>query len=219
MTTLSTRIVSIAGIGVVVTLGTFAMPRMAATSDDAKNARSDTSRAGYREVTVPAGTLIHVRLTSSYSSASSRIEDRIGGTLAAPVRIDGVDAIPAGSHVSGVVSSAVRPGKVKGRGVIGVRLTEVTAHGDRYSLSASYTRVAPSTRKQDVAKIALPAVGGAILGGLIGGKKGALIGTAVGGGAGTAVVLTTRGKDAYLGSGSVISVTLRQPLRVRLPER
>jgi hypothetical protein len=54
----------------------------------------------------------------------------------------------------------------------------------------------------------LPAVGGAIIGGLIDGKKGAAIGAGVGGGAGTAVVLTTRGKEVRLGRGAVVSIRL-----------
>jgi hypothetical protein len=219
MTTLSARIASVAGIAVVIAaLGTLAMSGTTATSSNSKELRPNATPAApaFRELTIPAGTRISVRLASSHSSAGSRVEDRVVAALVAPVRIDGIEVLPAGSAVSGVVSSVARPGKVKGRGVIGVRLTAVTAHGERYPLSAAYTRVAPSTKKKDVAKIAFPAVGGAVVGALIGGKKGALIGTAVGGGAGTAVVLTTRGKDAYIGAGSVISVTLRQPVLVRV---
>ena len=36
---------------------------------------------------------------------------------------------------------------------------------------------------------------GALLGGIIAGKKGVAVGAAVGGGAGTATVLTTKGKE------------------------
>lgn len=171
----------------------------------------------FREVTLPAGTRIQLRLGSGYSSASSRVEQRVDATLVSNVRANGVTALPAGSRVSGVVSSVERPGKVKGRGEIGLRFNDVIVGGERYPINASYLRVAPATKKKDAAKIGIPAAGGAIVGGILGGKKGALIGAGVGGGAGTAVVLSTRGKDAYIGNGSVIGVTLRRALTVRVP--
>jgi hypothetical protein len=65
-------------------------------------------------------------------------------------------------------------------------------------------------------KIGAPAAGGAIIGGIVGGKKGALIGTAAGGGAGTAVVLSTRGKEVRLSRGAVLKLRLSEPLTVRV---
>jgi hypothetical protein len=77
-------------------------------------------------------------------------------------------------------------------------------------------RTAPATKKDDALKIGVPAAGGAIVGGLVGGGKGAAIGTAAGGGAGTAVVLSTRGKEVRLGRGATVLVRLVQPLTVRV---
>jgi hypothetical protein len=83
--------------------------------------------------------------------------------------------------------------------------------------TATVTRVAPGTKKKDAAKIGAGAAGGAIIGGLIGGGDGAAKGAAVGGGAGTAVVLSTRGKEVRLGVGADLSVRLTAPLTVRVP--
>ncbi|TAK14751.1 MAG: hypothetical protein EPO35_09110 [Acidobacteria bacterium] len=171
----------------------------------------------YREVTVPAGTRIQVRVASSYSSAASHVEDRVEGAIVTNVRAGGVTALPEGTQITGVVSSVQRPGKVKGRGSIGLRFTDVVVDGERYPVSATYVRVAPATKKTDAEKIAIPAAGGAVVGAILGGKKGAATGAAVGGGAGTAVVLSTRGKDAAINGGSVIYVTLRRALTVRVP--
>jgi hypothetical protein len=184
----------------------------ASTSD----ARANASQR-YREVTIPAGTRLSLRLGSSYSSASSRVEQGVTASVVSSVHANGVTAIPAGSRVSGVVTAVERPGRVKGRGVIGLAFHNVTVDGERYPIAAGYTRVAPATKKRDAAKIGIPAAGGAVIGAILGGKKGALKGALVGGGAGTAVVLSTRGKDAYIGSGSVIGVTLRRALTVRVP--
>ncbi len=65
-------------------------------------------------------------------------------------------------------------------------------------------------------EIGAPAAGGAIIGALLGGKQGALVGTAVGGGAGTAVVLSTRGKEVHLAKGSALAVKLVEPITVRV---
>ena len=182
-----------------------------------RSSASASAPQQYREVTLPAGTRLQLRMGSAYSSASSRAEQAVNATIVSSVHANGVTALPAGSHVSGVVSSVERPGRVKGVGRIGLQFNNVTVNGERYLMSAGYARVAAATKKRDAAKIGIPAAGGAIIGGILGGKKGALAGAAIGGGAGTAVVLSTRGNDAYIGTGSVIGVTLRRALTVRVP--
>ena len=90
---------------------------------------------------------------------------------------------------------------------------------DWYPLRTNpWVAVAPATKKKDALTIGLPAAGGAVVGALVDGKKGAGIGAAVGGGAGTAVVLSTRGKDVRIGQGATLAVRLREPLTVRVDE-
>jgi hypothetical protein len=87
----------------------------------------------------------------------------------------------------------------------------------RYRIqTAAVGRTAPSTKKKDALEIAAPAAGGALVGALVGGTKGALIGTAVGGGAGTAVVLSTRGKEIHLGRGAALTLRLTEPVTIRV---
>jgi hypothetical protein len=50
----------------------------------------------------------------------------------------------------------------------------------------------------------------------MGGKKGALIGGGVGGGAGTAVVMSTRGEEVGIGRGAPFTLRLAEPIRVRI---
>jgi hypothetical protein len=81
-----------------------------------------------------------------------------------------------------------------------------------------WVAVAPATKKKDALTIGIPAAGGAAIGALIDGKKGAGIGAAVGGGAGTAAVLTTRGKDVRIGRGATLTVRLAAPLTINVDE-
>jgi hypothetical protein len=178
--------------------------------------------AEYREITVPAGTLLPLELTSSVGSDSSSVEDPVRATLRRPITIGGTRVLPAGSVVTGHVTEAVRSARVKGRGRVAFRFSRIDLPGEGGQMpirTATIARVAPATKKQDAAKIGAGAAGGAIVGGLIGGGDGAAKGAVVGGGAGTAVVLTTRGKEIRLGPGAPLSVRLTAPLTVRIPVR
>jgi hypothetical protein len=183
-----------------------------------RDARESTARID-RQITIPAGTVLHLRTTRAFGSDISRIEDPVTATLAQPVLIGGRTVLPAGSSASGYVADAERPGKVKGRGRVAVRFTRITPanHKTTYNMQTrSWVAVAPATKQNDALKIGIPAAGGAALGALIDGKKGAGIGAAVGGGAGTAAVLTTRGKDVRIGRGASLKVRLTAPLTVRV---
>jgi hypothetical protein len=172
-----------------------------------------------RAVTLPAGTVLRLAVSQRFGSDISNVEDPVNATLVRPIVVDGLEVLPSGSRVHGYVSHAVRSGRVKGRGSVGVRFTRITVPGDEsYRVrTRAWTAVAPATKKQDALKIGLPAAGGAAIGALIGGKKGAGIGALAGGGAGTAVVLSTRGRDVRVGRGAVIAVRLAEPLRVVYP--
>jgi len=170
-----------------------------------------------RQVTIPAGTLLRVRLQNSVGSDISRIEDPVRASLVNPIVIDGRTILPSGSAVTGAVTQARQSGKVKGRAQLAMRFYSITSAGERYRISTrSWARTAPATKAKDAAKIGIPAAGGALVGGLVGGKKGALIGGAAGGGAGTAVVLSTRGEEVRVGRGAVVAVRLTAPLTVQI---
>jgi hypothetical protein len=178
----------------------------------------DAERAT-RAVTIPAGTVLRLRVARGFGSDISRAEDPVAATLAQSVVIGGRTVLPAGSAASGYVVSATRPGKVKGRGRVAVQFTEIVPAGssETYRMrTSSWAAVAPATKKRDAVKIGVPAAGGALIGALVDGKKGAGIGAAIGGGAGTATVLTTRGKDVRIGRGATLAVRLREPLTIRI---
>jgi hypothetical protein len=175
--------------------------------------------AKFREVTIPETTRLAIRLDTPVSSASSPAETPIRGEIAEPVIVDGVTAIPSGAVVSGVVTGVRSSGKVKGRAHLELRFDQVMARGESHPLDARFARTAPSTSGNDAEKIAIPAVGGAIVGAIIGGNKGAAIGAAAGGGAGTAVVLASAGPEVTLAEGTVLSVSAGRLVVFRVPLR
>ena len=171
-----------------------------------------------REVTIPAGTVLRLRVNRGFGSDISRVEDPVSATLARAVVVNGRTIFPAGSRASGYVTEATRPGKVRGRGRVAVRFTRIAPADESttYNMRTnSWVAVAPATKKKDALTIGIPAAGGAVIGALVDGKKGAAIGSAAGGGAGTAVVLSTRGKEVRINRGATLNVRLSEPLTVR----
>jgi len=175
--------------------------------------------AKFREFTLPTGTPLVVRLESAVASDTSRVEDSVEAVLTDAVMLDGIQVLPAGSTVKGQVVAVQPAGKVKGRASLALRFTSVTVAGrdERAAIVARVDMRAPDTRRDDAVKIGLPAAGGAIIGGILGGKKGAAIGTAVGGGGGAAVVLSTTGDEIRLARGAVLTLPLDQPVDLRVP--
>jgi hypothetical protein len=178
-----------------------------------------TAGSGVREFTLPPGTLLHVVLDTSVGSDTSQPEDAVRAHLQQPVIEDSVTVLPEGSRVGGVVTSAVRSGKVKGLAHVAMRFDSIAPRNEaeRYQMQTQAVgRTAPATKKKDALEIGGGAAGGALIGALIGGGKGAAIGAGVGAGAGTAVVLSTRGKEIHVPAGAPLSLRLTEPLTVRV---
>jgi hypothetical protein len=177
-----------------------------------------TEAIAWREVTIPAGTTLALILDTAVGSDTSRAEELVQGHLAHAIVVDGVTAVSEDSIVTGIVTDATRAGKTNGRAHLALRFSTLVPRGqdERYQLTTNAVgRTAPSEKKKDAAKIAVPAAGGAVIGALVGGKKGAVIGGAVGGGAGAAVVLSDRGQEVRMARGAAMSLTLTEPLTVR----
>ena len=182
-------------------------------------ARADHAARADREVTLPAGTRLRLRLDTSHASNTARVEDLVRARLAAPLVLNGRTVVPADSEVTGNVVSVRPSGKVKGRGYLAVRFSELRSErgNERYDIATrTWAREAPGTKKKDAATIGVPAGVGAVVGGVVGGKKGAAIGAGVGAGAGTGVVLSTSGREVSLPRGATLIVRLSAPLRVRV---
>lgn len=194
---------------------TVAASHPAVSASSASN--SAATEAAIREITIPAGTRLSLRMGSTVSSRSSHVEQPVQASLRAPVIVDGVTVLPSGTAVSGYVTEARRSGRVKGRARVGVRFNTLRVDGTRYGMrTTSIAREAPGTKKADAAKIGIGAGAGAVTGAIAGGKKGAAIGTAIGGGAGTGLVLATRGKEVALSRGTPVTVRLTAPLTIRV---
>ena len=184
--------------------------------DETVTAAPPARAAVVRTVTVPDNTVLDVTLDTSHSTDDSRVEERVTGTLASPVVIDNVTAIPAGAKLTGYLTNVKDSGEVKGRAELGLRFTRLQTGSVTYDIDTKpMSWVAESTKKEDAVKIGAGAAAGAVIGAITGGKKGAAIGSAIGAGGGTAVVLATEGQDIRLAAGRKLKVSLTNPLTIR----
>jgi hypothetical protein len=170
------------------------------------------------EVTVPSGTELSIELLNDLSSETATTETAVRGRLRRAVVVGERTALPQGATLEGVVTDAVRPGRVKGRASLTLRFTNITVDGERSALStAPITVEGEGDTKGDATKIGVGAGVGAVVGGILGGGSGAAKGAAIGGAAGTGAVLATRGKDVVLASGTTLATTLSAAKTVELP--
>ena len=168
----------------------------------------------FREVTIPAGTSLSVTLLSTVASNKSKVEELIKGSIAKPVTVSGVTALPVGTQMLGSVTEAAESGRVKGKAAVAFRFDRLVVDGETVRVhTANVRREAAADTKSDVKKGGLGAGAGAIVGGVVGGGKGAAVG-AVAGGAGT--VLATKGGEVEILSGTVVSVLVQDPITVRV---
>lgn len=166
-------------------------------------------------VEVEAGTPIAIRLSQPLSSADASAGQSFGGTVEAPVRVNGEIAIPRGATVTGTVAAADSAGHFKGQSRLVLRLSQLRFDGQDYGLRThTLTRVASSRGKRSAVAIGGGAALGAVIGALAGHGKGAAIGAVSGAGAGTAAEALTKPAEVELPAETVLSFSLASSLQV-----
>lgn len=186
--------------------------------------------------TLPAGTIIRVRMDNGISSRSASVNDTFTTTVSAPVRIRSVEVIPVGTVLEGRivrVSSAKRGGvagsisvafetmKFPGgtvRRISGeiVEMTAETTEDVRGGSANSRDTVKGSdTTGSNAVFIAGGAGAGAVAGALAKGGGGAAIGGAIGAGAGLLASYLRKGEEASIGTNMEFGVLIKH--NVALP--
>lgn len=177
---------------------------------------SSPAPARYDEVTVASDSVLGLRLESTISTETARVEDRVQARLSRDVLVDGRVAIPSGARLEGTVTMVERGGKFKDRPRLGIAFnTLVLSDNTRVAIrTETIFRDGESPSGQVNAKVGGSAVVGAILGAMIGGKKGAALGGAAGAAGGAAAVAAGARPEALLVSGSPLTVRLTAAVTV-----
>ncbi len=151
-------------------------------------------------ITVPAGTEIHIRLSSGISSATASSGNGFQGSLTEPLVVNGVTVAARGSVVNGQVTSAVSSGRLKRPAELSLVLTSITPEGGQQTPISTHTWSVSgkSHKKRDIVMIGGGTGLGAAIGAIAGGGKGAAIGGLVGAAAGTGGAYATGKKEIEL---------------------
>jgi hypothetical protein len=176
---------------------------MTATSATAQN---------LRQVTVPAGTRVLVRMIDSVDSSTQTTGYRFTASLETNLQAGNVLVAPRGTIVYGRLASASSAGRMSGSSELGLELTDILMNGTAYPLLTTMYQINGSGEGSKTAKKVVGGAGlGALIGGIAGGGKGAGIGALAGAGAGTAVAASKKGQQLSIPSESLLEFRLAQP--------
>src|ERR1039458_2138457 len=181
------------------------------------------------QIEVPSGTHIPLVLHNAISTRSARAGAPFYFETLFPIMIGGHVAIPAGSYISGEVTESKRPGRVKGRGELMIKLTTmILPNSYMVNLNATPSNagtggaetvnnegkiVGDSDKGSDVGTVVKSTAAGAGLGGIATQSgTGAGIGAGIGAAVGLGAVLLSRGPDAELPRGSTIEAVIDRPI-------
>jgi hypothetical protein len=170
-----------------------------------------------RDVTIPAGTVVPVRITEALDSKTAQTNDAFHGALAADLGTQGVIALRRGAPVVGRIIEAREAAHFKGQSLLSLELTDIQRGGQKIPVTTdAYTKQGTARGKNTATKAGGGAAFGAIIGALAGGGKGAAIGGLAGAAAGTGVNAATRGEQTVIPTETLINFQLQSPITVRV---
>lgn len=201
-------------VALAITAGCAKAPADEADQADGRVAQKPASET----MIIPAGTMVVASLETRLNTGTNHTGDRFVATMIEPVVVDGKTAVAAGGLMNGVLSNVQDSGRVKGRAQMTLTFQEIVdSAGKVHPISTQPIALqADSGTGSDAVKIAAGGIIGAVIGGISGGAKDAAIGSAVGAGAGTVLVLATKGDEIELDPGQKLSVQVTSPASIQV---
>ncbi len=180
-------------------------------------------------IVLAAGTKLPLVLHNAITTRNAQPGDAIYLETLFPITRDNRIVIPAGSYVQGEILEAKRPGKVKGRGEVRIRLnTLILPNGYTVDFNAVPTNAGTggnettegegkikgdTDKSSDVGTIVKTTGAGAGIGAIATRTgTGAGVGAGVGAAVGLMAVLLSRGPELELPRGTTLDVELDRPL-------
>ncbi len=159
-----------------------------------------------RTLTVPAGTMLLVRLMDSVSS-----RNRPGTHFATKLEYDLVVGeavvLKGGTKIYGRVKSSTQARRVVGRSTLDIRLTQIQIAGKSVPITTRGYKVAGEA---SIKKAARGAAAGAVIGGVVDGSKGAGKGAAIG----ATVGALRKGQTITITPGTLLEFNLAQLVKL-----
>jgi len=168
------------------------------------------SRAQEKQITVPAGTVLLIKLDKAVSS-SDKPGTKFSGVLQGDLAVNGQTAVKAGSPVYGEVTDAKKAKRVRGKAEVTFALSQVNINGQ---LAPIVTQPIEDIAASSTKKTAKGAAAGAAIGAIADGGDGAAKGAAIGAGASA----VKKGESAGSAAGALVEFKLAAPLTVTIKQ-
>jgi hypothetical protein len=166
--------------------------------------------------TLPIGTSISVSVDETVSSKDAKAGQKVAGSVAQDVTLDGKVLIPKGSRASLSVASVESAGRLKGQPKLYLKLVSVQVKGKTYTATTNWAGQTGSSRgKRTAVGAGGGAAAGAVIGAIAGGGKGAAIGAAVGAGAGTGTAAMTGKTEVEIKAETKLNFKLKSAMTVQ----
>jgi hypothetical protein len=166
-------------------------------------------------LTIPAGTLILVRLQKDVSSQTAKQGDRFQAFLDQDIAANGRMMVAKGAKVYGVVTEIDQGSKMKGKALLSVALTDLQV-GDQVVPIKTEPLQVQGQKSTGGKKLAGGAILGATIGAIADGGEGAAIGAAVGAGVGGAAAAAGDVDPAVIPAQKLESFTVAVPFQVNV---
>ncbi|ADW68269.1 BON domain-containing protein [Granulicella tundricola] len=172
----------------------------------------DGGQVAGQPVTVPAGTLIRIRVNQTLSSQHSQPGSNFDGIIINDVVAGGLIAIPRGATVRGTVVDAKPSGALNGRGEMTLQLNQIILAGKTYPIvSDDWIHNGGDKTIESVNKTLGFGAVGALIGAVAGGGVGAAVGGGVGAAAGLGSSAASGRGQVFVPSEAVVTFHLAQP--------
>ena len=171
-------------------------------------------------VTIPAGTLIPIRMIDAADSRTDQVGQTYHASIDTDMTVGDQIVVPKGSDVRLKLTVVTSAGKLTGKSELQLEMDRIVAFGASYVVvSNAVERSAEAEGPKTARDIGIGAAIGAVIGAIAGGKKGAAIGAGVGAGSGVAVAAITKGEQVIVPSESRLEFRLEQPLEINVMPR
>jgi hypothetical protein len=167
-------------------------------------------------VVVPAGTDLHLSLSTGLSSKTSKVGDTVRAVVTENVVVDGKTAITAGTTVAGTIVKVVSGSdKIGGTPQVLMGFDRLELPGGKdVPISGEFSSMGKSDNTRDAVKIVGGAAAGALLGDQVSKKdRGKVIGGILGAAAG-AIAAKETGTEVTLAEGAPMTLTLSAPVEI-----
>jgi hypothetical protein len=167
-------------------------------------------------LTVPAGTILLIRINDFLSTDHNKIGDQFTAVLENPLVVNGWVVARRGQVLVGQVKEVRKAGRIKGTSEMDVELTDMTTVDGRQVpiLTELWKGSGGTSHGQDASIIGTTTGVGALIGSAADWGRGAAIGAGAGAAAGIGAVLLSRGRPTILEPEEQLSFRLVDPVRI-----